>query len=297
MKKIFIATTPLFLICIMLLTGCAKSVDSNLSAPASVYSPGDIAADPAFTGLYDALNHFDPRYLQVVYNDQRSIEEINIGAATLIKKMEQDTMNLKLQQELADIYRFKNIEELKYFSNQVAVNAAFIKNKYYAHVTNFSSNDVATYFKARSIYARNRMDSVRNIEKIKPSSMYDDYVLNPEPPAFGFFGEMDFEGLDGGGLGGCKDACCTDLVSCKERSGRNFLSNIAFIGSQLGTSIGIVGAGVASLVPIVGTITGGAIGVSLGGYIGAFIANTMYNSDIYACTLDYQACIQRKNGK
>lgn len=284
-----------FLICTMLVSSCSKSIDATLSTPASVYTPGDIAADPAFTGLYDALNHFDPRYLQVVYNDQRTIAEINTGAATLIKQIELDPKNQQLQQELADTYRFKNIDELKYFSNQIEINAATIKNKYYAHVTKFSSKDVATYFKARSIYARNRMDSVKNIEKIKPSSMYDDYVLNPEPPAFAFFGEMDLEGLDVGGLGGCKDACCLDFQACNTTARARYLEN--FYSTKLNSvaSSAVIGSAFGTAISPVGGIVGSIGGVYLGTYIGASVANEIYSLEKQSCLLLYQSCLKRSS--
>ncbi len=295
MKKIFIATPLFFLICFMLLSGCTKSVDSTISTPASVYTPGDIAGDPAFTGLYDALNHFDPHYLQLVYKDQRTTTEINTGAATLIKKIQEDPTNVRLQQELADIYRFKNIEELKYYSDQIAINAAVIKNKYYAKDTKFSSKQVATYFKARSLYARNRMDSVMNIEKIKPSSMYDDYVLNPEPPAFGFFGEMDLEGMDGGGE--CTDDCCYQFQACNTTARSRYLEN--FYSTKLNTvaSSTVVGGSIGAIFSPLGAVAGSLVGVYFGSYIGVSVANEIFSLDKQACLLLYKSCLLKSTNR
>ena len=299
MKKLFISASFFFVTSGLLLSSCTKTAGTITNSPASVYTPIELAGDPAFIGLNDALNRFDPHYLQLVYKDQRTKDEINDSSRALLLKLQAKPESILLQQELANFYKFNSIAELKYYSDQIIINASSIKNKYFANNKSFTSQEVNTYFKARSLYAKSKMDSIsNNTNRIKTNSMYDDYVLFPEPPAFIFFGEMDEEDVNAGGdVAACKDNCCTDFVNCNQKAGRNFLYNSVMIGATLATSAGVVGAGIASLVPFVGTAAGAGVGVSVGSYLGIVVSRQLYNSDLYSCVLDYRACEQRKSGK
>jgi hypothetical protein len=300
MKTRIITTTMLFVIGITIFYSCSKSVDATTSVPTttvSVPTPALLAGDPAFGGLFDALNHFDPHYLQLVYNDQRTTDEIISKGKNLVDQLREYPTNIEIQQQLADFYKFKSIAALKYYSDQILINSNIIRNKYFSNDNNYTNKQVEVFMKARSIYAKNKMDSVKNnTNQIKSSSMYDDYVLNPSAPAFQFFAEMDLEGIDVGGGEGCADACCLEYVSCNQQSARNFLGNSVNIGATLATGAGITGAGIASLLPVVGTIAGASVGISIGSYFGVIIARQMYSSDLYTCTLQYKACLLRKNG-
>jgi hypothetical protein len=296
MNKRIIATSMLFVIGIAFFYSCTKSIDAPAAYTVSVSDPKQLAGDPAFIGLYDALNHFDPHYLQLVFNDQRTTEEIVSSGKLLFEKLNVSPNSLIIQQELANFYKLNSIEELKYFSYQILINTNLIKQKYFSTDASYTNEQAQLFLKARSFYAKNKMDSVKNnANKIKSSSMYDDYVLNPEPPAFQFFAEMDLEDVDAGG-GGCTDACCLEYVSCNQKAAKNFLGNSVNIGTSLATGAGITGAGIASLIPVVGTVAGASVGVSIGSYFGLVIARQMFSSDLYTCTLDYKACVLRRNG-
>ena len=286
----------LFVIGIALFYSCTKSIDAPTASTVSISDPKLLAGDPAFIGLYDALNHFDPHYLQLVYKDQRTTEEIVSTGKLLFEKLNRSPNSLIIQQQLVDFYKLKSIDELNNFSNQILINTILIKQKYFSTNVGYTNEQAELFLKARSLYAKAKMDSVKNNDnKIKSSSMYDDYVLNPVAPAFQFFTEMDLEDVDAGG-GGCADACCLEYVSCNQKAAKNFLGNSVNIGTSLATGAGITGAGIASLVPVVGTVAGASVGVSLGSYFGLVIARQMFSSDLYTCTLDYKACVLRRNG-
>lgn len=295
MKNKIIATSMLFVIGITILISCTKNADTNMNNPASLPTPSLLAGDPAFIGLFDALNHFDPHYLQLVYKDQRSTEEIINNGKVLFEKLKMDPTNLEIQQQLAHFYQFNSVASLQYYSDQIVLNSNLIRNKYFSKDNHYTNEQVAVFMRARALYAEHKMDSVKNnTPNIKSSSMYDDYVLNPQAPAFQFFAEMDEEGLDNGGVAACSDACCIDLMSCKQQAARNFLGNSVNIGATLATGAGITGAGIASIFPVVGTIAGASVGVSVGSYFGVVIARQMYSADLYSCALEYKACELRK---
>lgn len=297
MKNKIIATSMFFVIGILILNSCTKTMDAPIAPAVSAPTATVIAGDPAFIGLFDALNHFDPHYLQLVYKDQRSTAEIISVGKDLFHQLTLHPNSLMIQQQLADLYQFKSIASLQYYSDQIVINSTLIRTKYFSNDNQYSDLQVRNFMKARSIYAKNKMDSVKNnTDKIKSSSMYDDYVLNPEAPAFAFFAAMDLEDLDGGGNGACEDACCEEYKSCNQKAAKNFLGNSVNIGATLATGAGVTGAGIASLVPIVGTVAGASVGVSIGSYFGIVIARQMYSSDLYTCTLDYKACVLRRNG-
>jgi hypothetical protein len=296
MNKRIIVSSMFFVIGLAFFYGCTKSIDAPNVTTVSVPDATKLAGDPAFVGLFDALNHFDPHYLQLVYKDERTTEEIVNAGKLLFEKLNNNPTSSVVQQQVADFYKFKSIKELSYYSNQILINTSTIKHRYFFMDTNYTTAQAQSFMKARSLYAKNKMDSVRNnTNKIKSSSMYDDYVLNPEAPAFQFFAEMDLEDIDNGG-GGCADACCLEYISCNQKAAKNFLGNSVNIGATLATGAGITGAGIASMVPVVGTLAGASVGVSIGSYFGLVIARQMYSSDLYTCTLDYKACVLRRNG-
>ncbi len=296
MNKRIITSSMLFIFGIAIFISCTKSLNTPPSTTVSIPSATLMAGDPAFVGLFDALNHFDPHYLQLVYNDQRSTEEIVNKSKDLFEKLNATPNSLVIQQQVTNFYKFKSIVDLKYYLDQILTNTIIIKHKYFSKDTNYTIAQAQSFMKARSLYAKNKMDSVKNnTNKIKSSSMYDDYVLYPEAPAFQFFSEMDLEDIDNGGEG-CADACCLEYISCNQKAAKNFLGNSVNIGATLATGAGITGAGIASMVPVIGTMAGASVGVSIGSYFGLVIARQMYSSDLYTCTLDYKACVLRRNG-
>jgi len=107
MKKRIITTTMLLVIGITLFYSCTKLVDATTLATSltvSVPTTVLLAGDPVFSGLFDALNHFDPHYLQLVYKDQRTTEEIISKGKNLVDQLKKYPTNMELQQQLADLY-------------------------------------------------------------------------------------------------------------------------------------------------------------------------------------------------
>ncbi len=290
MKKIFIANYLVLIISGLLLSSCTKTVGTNMNTPASTYTPGEIAGDPAFVGLNDALNHFDPHYLQLVYKDQRSTQEISDSSKALLLQLQANPESLTLQKQLADCYKLNSIAELKYYSDQIVINASAIKNKYFSKNKSFSDQDVNMYFKARSLYAKNKMDSVsNNTNRIKTSSMYDDYVLFPQPPAFTFFGEMDEEDANAGG--DCKDECCYQWQACNTTARSKYIDGISNTSFNTSASGGVIGGAVGAVFSTAGSIGGSLFGVYFGSVLGASTAISIYSLDLHACDLLYKACI------
>lgn len=273
-----------------MLSSCTKTTGTNLSSPVSVNTPTELARDPSFVGLNDALNHFDPHYLQIVYGNQRTTTEINDSSKVLITKLQKDPNNLELQKQLADFYKFNSFTELKYYSDQILINMAIVKNKYFANNKKFSDKEVNNYFKARSLYAKNKMDSIsHNTNRIKTSSMYDDYVLFPQPPAFIFFGEMDIECLNAGGE--CNDECCYQWQACNTSAKSKYIEGLSNTSFNTSASGGVIGGAVGAVFSTTGSIAGALLGVYYGSLIGISTAITVYSLDMHACDLLYKGCI------
>jgi hypothetical protein len=290
MKKLFIPTLLVMMMTLFLLPSCTKTAGTNMSTPASVYTPIELARDPAFVGLNDALNHFDPHYLQLVYKDQHTTTELQDSSTTLLLHLQADPENRALQQQLADFYKFNSIAELKYYSNQITINATAIKNKYFTQNKTLTDQDVITYFKARSLYAKTKMDSVsNNTNRIKTSSMYEDYVLFPQPPAFMFFGEMDLESTEAGG--GCNDECCYEWKACNISAKSKYIEGLTNTSFNTAASGGVIGGAIGAVSSTVGSIGGAAAGIYFGSLIGASSAMQIYSLDRQACDLLYKACI------
>jgi hypothetical protein len=292
MKNRIVATCMHFVIGIIFLTSCEKSVGTNQNTPASVPTPALISGDPAFVGLFDALNHFDPHYLQLVYHDQRTTEEINLASGELFKKLSLQPQDIELQKELASFYKLNSIAELQYYSNQIVIHATAIRNKYYPQNLKLTDQQVITFFKARSLYARTKMDSIKNnTDHVKASSMYDDYVLNPQAPAFQFFGAMDLEGADANGE--CIDDCCFQWKSCYTSAMSKYVDGGNSTSFNTVASGVVIGGAIGSYLSPTGSIPGAFIGLYYSSIIGAATAMKVYALDRLACDYNYKACVIR----
>ena len=296
MKNIKLVTKLFSFFLIMFLVACTKSNDS----PNIVFNNKDIANEMAtvesFISLNEAITKFDPLYLQVIYKDNRSLEEIQKQSTSLITEINENPNNLATQKELADFYHFKSFSELQKASELISSSAEKFRSKYSSlnKLQKLDQNKIIS--DARKLFIKNKMELLEKANQKRATGMWNDMVdgILRDWEYWRIVQNEELGNEDGGETAECKDACCYEYKECLTRASSSYISNFlthCFDLSLVGASYG--GAG-GSVVPIVGTFYGAIGGGIIGGVTGLTQSIRIYLLDQQACVYTYKACIIRK---
>lgn len=287
-----------FAVCIMGFLGCRKNQDLVKEPGGITLSAEEIAKNESFIGLNDAISRFDPQYLVRVYKDKRSIKEIVDRSNDLLLQLQTHPESPVFQQQIADFYHFRSVAELKNYSASITDNLKALNKQFDFKKTLFAEGGGQLYFKARGLYAKNKLDAYPNNAR-KTTGLWTEFVD-------AYFSSFDYntyvydESLEaaGEGGGGCNgEICCDQLKMCKLQARSNLIDYLVkysgggFVG-------GLAFGGTAgSLIPGVGTAAGSIFGSLFGGISGSLLAFAKYNIDLDMCQVKYQLCIDSKNNK
>ena len=87
MKNIKLVTKFFSIFLIMFLVACTKSNDTPNIVANNKDIANEIATNESFVSLNAAITKFDPFYLQVMYKDTRTIDEIQKQGSSLITEI------------------------------------------------------------------------------------------------------------------------------------------------------------------------------------------------------------------
>jgi len=290
----------IFFLSFIFLTACSKKDQPGpLTDPPeqNVYAPLSV---PLFDELNETIARFDPLYLQIVYKDKRSIEEINDEAARLMNAINQNPTSLVIQKELIELYHFKSFADLQKASNIISTNSGALKKTFLGKDTVLSKAKINQLNEARNTFLKNKISSLQKASQRRSSGLWTDNADNILEMWHYFTAvanqelESDMDG--GGGAGpGCNESCCFEYQTCMTNANSTYRGN--FLLFAVGGAIGGVSAGaiLGSAAPLVGTFLGGVYGGWLSGTTGYIVAVTIYMNDQKVCALNYKACILKKN--
>ena len=264
MKNFNLITMFFSILLIMFLFACTKSNDSPNIVANNKDIANEMATTESFVSLNDAITKFDPFYLQVMYKDTRTIDEIQKQGSSLITEINKNPNNLATQKALAEFYHFNSFSELQRASELISSSAEKFRSKYSSlnQLQKVDQNKIIS--DARKLFINNKMELLEKASQKRATGMWNDMV-------------------DG-------QAC---LAKASSSYINNFLTH-CFDLSIAGASYG--GAG-GSVVPIVGTFYGAIGGGIIGGVTGLTQSIRIYLLDKQACVYTYKACIIRKNEK
>jgi hypothetical protein len=241
-------------------------------------------------------------YLQVVYKDKRSRETINEEAARLLIAINENPNSLVIQKELTELYHFNSFADLQKASNIISNNSGELKKTFLGKDTVLSSVKMNQLNTARNTFLKNKIISLEKASQKRSSGLWTDnadWILNE----FHYYSqvanlEMDLDMEGGGGTGagpGCTESCCLEYQGCLVNAASNYRINFIILGSTLAASGGSLGALYGSIIPFIGTIAVGTGAGIIGGVTGYIQAVHIYMNDQKVCTLNYKACILKKN--
>ena len=298
MKNIKLVTKFFSVLLIMFLVACTKSNDSPNIIANNKDIANEMAATESFVSLNDAITKFDPFYLQVMYKDTRTIDEIQKQSTRLITEINKNPNNLAAQKELADFYHFKSFSELQKASELISSSAEKFRFKYSSLNKLQKLNQNKIISDARKLFINNKMELLEKASQKRATGMWNDMVddILRDWEYWRIVQNEELGNEDGGGSAECTDACCYEYKACLTKAASayrlNFLGLTAAIG---GTGVGLGGFAGTSVLPVLGTAAGMIGGGIIGGVTGFIQSVNIYLLDQQACVYSYKACIIRKN--
>lgn len=296
MKNIKLVTKFFSIFLIMFLVACTKSNDTPNIVANNKDIANEIATTESFVSLNDAITKFDPFYLQVMYKDTRTIDEIQKQGSSLITEINKNPNNLATQKALAEFYHFKSFTELQRASELISSSAEKFRTKYSTlnQLQKVDQNKIIS--DARKLFINNKMELLEKASQKRATGMWNDMVD-------GILRDWEYWrlvqneelGNEDGGSAECTDACCYEYKACLTKAASSYRINFLGLGTALAGAGGSIGAVLGSPVPVLGNITVGTLGGIIGGVTGFIQAVNIYLLDQQACVYTYKACIIRKN--
>ena len=296
MKKFNLISKFFSILLIMFLVACTKSNDTPNIVANNKDIANEMAVTESFVSLNDAITKFDPFYLQVMYKDTRTIDEIQKQGSSLITEINKNPNNLATQKALAEFYHFKSFSELQRASELISSSAEKFRSKYSSlnQLQKVDQNKIIS--DARKLFINNKMELLEKASQKRATGMWNDMVD-------GILRDWEYWrlvqneelGNEDGGSADCNDACCYEYKACLTKAASSYRINFLGLGTALAGAGGSIGAVLGSPVPVLGNITIGTLGGIIGGVTGFISAVNIYLLDQQACVYTYKACIIRKN--
>ncbi len=298
MKKFKLITKFFSFLLIMFLVACTKSNDTPNIVANNKDIANEIATTESFVSLNDAITKFDPFYLQVMYKDTRTIDEIQKQGSSLITEINKNPNNVATQKALAEFYHFKSFSELQKASDLISSSAEKFRSKYSTlnQLQKLDQNKIIS--DARKLFVNNKMELLEKANQKRATGMWNDMVdgILRDWEYWRIVQNEELENEDGGSAE-CNDACCYEYKACLTKAASSYRINFLGLGTALAGAGGSIGAVLGSPVPVLGNITIGTLGGIIGGVTGFISAVNIYLLDQQACVYTYKACIIRKNEK
>ena len=296
MKKFNLISKFFSILLIMFLVACTKSNDTPNIVANNKDIANEMATTESFVSLNDAITKFDPFYLQVMYKDTRTIDEIQKQGSSLITEINKNPNNLATQKALAEFYHFKSFTELQRASELISSSAEKFRTKYSTlnQLQKVDQNKIIS--DARKLYINNKIELLEKASQKRATGMWNDMVdgilIDWE---YWRLVQNEELGNEDGGSAECTDACCYEYKACLTKAASSYRINFLGLGTALAGAGGSIGAVLGSPVPVLGNITVGTLGGIIGGVTGFIQAVNIYLLDQQACVYSYKACIIRKN--
>ena len=227
----------IFFLSFIFLTACSKNDELGpVNDPPEQNLPAPLSA-PLFDELNETIARFDPLYLQIVYKDKRTKEEINDEAVRLMNAINQNPTSLVIQKELIELYHFKSFADLQKASNIISTNSVELKKTFLGKDTVLSKAKMNQLNAARNTFLKNKITTLEKASQKSSSGLWTDnadWIL----AQFHYYSqianlEMGMDGMDdlgGAGAGpGCAESCCFEFQNCLIEAKSQYIKNYVFL--------------------------------------------------------------------
>ena len=297
MKKSILSTTLFASLLILFFTACTKEMPSSELGTPGKYTPDVITTDESLAAFNDAMIRFDPLYLQVMFKESKTREQIQEASKDLLIEFNKDPNNIAVQKELVDLYHFENLESLQNASDALTQNALLLKNQYFNNQESPTTKQRLSFFEARKKYLQNKLNALEKAKQKKATGLWNDMAdeIERQFHYYKLVYNEEFESEMNGGGAECNESCCLEFVACQQTAKKDYISNVVLFSFMSAGGLSSISYRLTANNPVLNPmapLVGAMIGLS--GSI--LLASEFYKMDLSNCVLKYKACIQRKNG-
>jgi hypothetical protein len=286
-----------FVIFTLFLVACSKTNIEPHPIINNKVLTSEIFSTASFEELNNAIVRFDPLYLQVMYKDHRTIAQIQEQSTFLIVEITKNPNNIKVQNELIQLYHFDSFADLQKASILISSSAEKFRSSY-DNKRFLSVEQKQKISIARKLFIKNRIIALEEASQKRATGLWNDMV-DEILRDLHYWTLVQNEELEISNTGSeeCKDACCYEYKACLTRAASAYRVNFLTLGATMAAAGGSLGALYGSVIPFIGTATVGTGGGIIGGVAGFIQSVNVYLKDQEACVYSYKACTIRQNQK
>ncbi len=296
MKKSIQFTALFASLLILFFTACTKEAPVLGIAAPGKYSPDTIGTDETLAAFNDAMVRFDPVYLQVVFKEIKSKEQIQAVSKNLLIELNKNATDKIAQKALTELYHFESFEALEKASIALTQNASALKIKFFNNNEAPTTEQKKALSEARKMFIKNKLTVLEKANQKRASGLWNDMAdeIERQFHYYTLIYNEEFESEMNGGAE-CNESCCLEFVSCQQAAKKDYIMNVVALSFMSGgyfytvsNRLTINNPALNPMAPVVGAMIG------LSGSI--LLADQFYKMDLSNCVLNYKACIQRKKG-
>lgn len=298
MKKLIHFTALFASLVILFFTACTKEAPTVALAAPAKYIPDVIPTDESLEAFNDAMVRFDPLYLQVVFKEIKTKEQIQAASKELLIELNKNVTNQEAQKAITELYHFESFEALQKVSFALTQTASALKIQFFNNKEAPTAEQKKAFSEARKAFIKNKLTVLEKASQKRATGLWNDMAdeIERQFHYYTLVYNEEFESDMNGGGAECNESCCLEYKGCLITAASTYRSNFILLGSSLAASGGALGSLYGSIIPFIGTGAVGLGGGILGGVTGFIQAVNIYINDQKVCALNYKACIQRKNG-
>ncbi len=297
MKKSIQFTALFASLLILFFSACTKEAPVVALAVPGKYSPDTIGTDETLAAFNDAMVRFDPLYLQVVFKEIKSKEQIQAMSKELLIELNKNAADKIAQKALTELYHFESFEALKKASDALTQNALVLKIRFFNNKETPTTEQRKAFNDARKRFIKNKLTVLEKANQKRATGLWNDMAdeIERQFHYYSLIYNEEFESEMNGGAAECNESCCLEFVSCQQAAKKDYIMNVVALSFMSGgyfytvsNRLTINNPALNPMAPVVGAMIG------LSGSI--LLADQFYKMDLSNCVLNYKACIQRKKG-
>lgn len=154
MKKSILSTTLFASLLILFFTACTKEMPSSELGTPGKYTPDVITTDESLAAFNDAMIRFDPLYLQVVFKETTTTDQIQSNSKELLMELNKNPLNAAAQAAITKLYHFQSFEALKKTTDLLSKNALTLKIQYFQNKDEPTSEQKKIFSESRKQFLK-----------------------------------------------------------------------------------------------------------------------------------------------
>lgn len=297
MKKLIHFTALFASLVILFFTACTKEAPTVALAAPAKYIPDVIPTDESLEAFNDAMVRFDPLYLQVVFKEIKTKEQIQAASKELLIELNKNVTNQEAQKAITELYHFESFEALQKVSFALTQTASALKIQFFNNKEAPTAEQKKAFSEARKAFIKNKLTVLEKASQKRATGLWNDMAdeIERQFHYYTLVYNEEFESDMNGGGADCNESCCLEFVACQQTAKKDYVMNVFVLSFMSGGFFYTVSNRLTANNPALNPMAP-VVGIMIGLSGSILLAEEFYKMDLSNCVLNYKACIQRKNG-